>query len=636
MRIALFLLFVITLTVLTKISPAQEELIKIHTLPAVDTAFIDTLLSRARQFQSDSSSLSLEYSDSAINLSFAAHYSYGVAHGLVVKAYALKEEKAYLVSQQTFFEALALARKTSSIEPALIAQIYNSIGGLYQMQGYTDSALQYIFMGYSEYLKKGIYNQRLLGSIYSNTAACMLSFGDIESFEWYIKRALYLARRTNSTGLLTSIYGNISYAWKMSGNLSKSIQYASMNVQLFKSLGNLRKVQTALCDIAGVYFMQDDTLRAAQYLDSAVSLYPEGMQNNTILLQRLARLHYLRGDYRTAIRHSQSALSLNNLEGGRPLNLNVYYLLTDIYTHMGNYREALKWSIAYADLNDSIFNEAVMRISGEMEVKYRLNEKNQELLNKQQQLDLNKLRLKQKNIWIGAIALSSCSLILFVIFSYRTKQKLQQEKIRNAERNRIARDLHDGIGALLSAIKMNYILIGKSPSLSQTETFRDGMELIDEMRDELRAIAYNLLSDNITHRDLGDAIRMLCHKLQKNYSHIHMHIQVLGDIYIDNADLFTTLYRIAEEVIHNSLKHSGCTEILVQVMQHDQLIRITIEDNGKGFDVHATEMSTRGMGLKNIRERVRQYKGTVQIISGDGQGTSVELAIPCKHKKMHS
>ncbi len=635
MRITSFLLFVIILTVLIKISPAQERSMSIHTIPAVDTAVIDTLLSRARQLQSDAPSVSLQYSDSAIGLSLKAHYNYGAAHGFAVKAYTLKDEKAYLLSRQVFFEALAYARKAPSIEPSLIVQIHNSLGGIYLLQGYPDSALQHIFMGYSEYLRKGVYDQRLLGSIYSNIAACMLSFGDLESFERYIKRALYLARQANSVRLLTSIYGNISYAWKMSGNLSKSIEYSAMNVPLFKSLGELRKAQTSLCDIAGVLFMQDDTLRAAQYLDSAVSLYPEGLQNNIILLQRLARLQYFRGDYQAAIRYSQSALSLNDLEGGRPLNLNTYYLLTDVYTHLGNYREALKWSLAYADLSDSIFNETVTRISGEMEVKYRLSEKNQELLNKQQQLDLNKLRLKQKNIWIGIIVFGSCSLVLFVIFFYRTKQKLQQGKIRNAERNRIARDLHDGMGALLSAIKMNYILIGKNPSLSRTETFRDGMELIDEMRDELRTIAYNLLSDNIAHRDLGDAIRMLCHKFQKSYSHIRMHIQVLNEIHIDDENLFTTLYRITEEVIHNSLKHSGGTEVLVQAIQHDQLIRITIEDNGKGFDVHTVEMSTRGMGLKNIRERVRQYKGTVQIISGDDEGTSVELSVPYKYKKIH-
>lgn len=611
---------------------AQEREIRLSSDGLVDTVRISRLVQEGEKIRKADPETAMMYFDSALVLSRAAGYHYGIADALVNTGRALLDLKRYTDSRNVLVQAIPYIHDADVQRPGLKVRWYNTLGGVYAMMGYNDSAVYNLFLGMKEYSGRNITDHLLLGGIYANIAAAMFSSRQLEPFTYYTGKALQIARHINDTNLLTVVYSNLASAWKVMQHPDSSIWYTSKALKLYLGQNRLREAQTALCDIGGVWLQEGNLQMAATLLDSAARLYPAGVETNTILQQRWGRLHYLAGNHRQALTHYQKALALNNQEGGRPLNLNVYRNLADIYAATGQYREAYNTRTAYAELWEKMFNEELVRSTNELQVKYRLLEKNQELMQQQLQLTEQQAQLKQKNIWIGAIGFSSMVLILFILFAYRTRQKMQQEKIQQSERSRIARDLHDGMGALLSAIKMNYTLLGKQRELSQTETFHDGMQLINEMRDELRATAYNLMPENIVRQDLGDAVHTLCNRMQKGHDNIQIDVQTYGDLTILDNELYFSVYRMTEELINNSLKHAAATEILVQLMLYEDRLHITVEDNGKGFDPE-TLPGDNGMGLHNLSERARQVKGTLRIISQPGMGACIELEVPYRKRK---
>ncbi len=613
---------------------AQEREYRLSSDGFMDTTRISRLLDLGEQLRKTDPEQALKYFDTALVLSQNAGYDYGIAIATIGTGRAMIDCKQYRDSRNKLMEAIPYIQNVEVQYPLVKVTWYSTLGGVYSLMGYNDSAVYNLFLGLKEYTVRGINNPSVLGGIYANIAAAMFGSRQLEPFTYYIDKALRIAEYTRDTNLLVVIYGNLASAWRVRKQPDSSILYHSKAMELLLSQNRLREAQTTICDIAAVWMQAGDFQKAEMLLDSATNLYPSGAANNSVLQQRWGRLYFLKNDYHRALVHYQAALALNAKEGGRPLNLNVYQNLADIYAALGKYREAHDHRRAYTELNAKMFNEELIRTTNELQIKYRLLEKDKALMEQQLQLATQHAQLKQKNIWIGAIGFSSLMLIIFMVFAYRTRQKIQQEKIQHNERSRIARDLHDGLGALLSAIKMNYTLLGKHHALAKTDTYQDGMQLINEMRDELRTTAYNLMPDSIVRQNLGDAVHTLCNRMQKGHDSVQIDVQTYGDLTILDNELYFSVYRMTEELINNCLKHSGATEILVQLMLYEDRLHIAVEDNGRGFDPEALPEDI-GMGLNNLTERTKQIGGVLRIVSQRGMGACIELEVPYKKRKRY-
>lgn len=210
------------------------------------------------------------------------------------------------------------------------------------------------------------------------------------------------------------------------------------------------------------------------------------------------------------------------------------------------------------------------------------------------------------------------------------QQELAVKAVLEAEENerqRIARDLHDGIGQMMSAAKMNLSAFESQihfTSEEQKQSLQKVISLVDESCKEIRTVSHIMMPNALLKNNLATAIREFTDKLSNKDLHTTVYTEGLDERL--DASIETVLYRVVQECVHNSIRHSGATRLDISLIRDAEGIRGTIEDNGKGFDPKSTD--SRGIGLKNIITRIDYLKGTVDFDSAVGRGTVVSIYIP--------
>jgi signal transduction histidine kinase len=196
------------------------------------------------------------------------------------------------------------------------------------------------------------------------------------------------------------------------------------------------------------------------------------------------------------------------------------------------------------------------------------------------------------------------------------------------ERSRIARDLHDGLGQMLNALKMNVNLLGQNdPKMNSL------YHLIDEAIQESIRISENLLPSKLKDFDLATCLRSLCNTISKT-SPTPVSFESFGNArYIEQAQKIN-FYRIAQEAINNALKHGGAASISVQLNEDQDKIELTIEDDGKGFKKDLSYDQSEHHGLVNMKERAEIMGGKLTIESDGERGTLIIVEAPVNKNKM--
>jgi len=213
------------------------------------------------------------------------------------------------------------------------------------------------------------------------------------------------------------------------------------------------------------------------------------------------------------------------------------------------------------------------------------------------------------------------------------QQKKQLEAIMETEENerrRIATDLHDGIGQLLSGIKINLAVaqekIHQTDLNNSIELLEKSQQDIIQITNELRNISYNLLPPSLEHFGLSAAINEEVKKLKLNPA-----LTVEFSQYIEqtrfNHKIEITLFRIFQELLNNILKHANASEITIQLIQHEMELIFMMEDNGKGFDLQKGLEKIDSRGLKNLYSRLALIDGKIKIDSSKNAGTSITIEV---------
>lgn len=216
------------------------------------------------------------------------------------------------------------------------------------------------------------------------------------------------------------------------------------------------------------------------------------------------------------------------------------------------------------------------------------------------------------------------------------QQKMQLEAIVNTEENerkRIARDLHDGVGQLLSSVKINLGVakeyMARSKVAETTELVEKSRMAIDEITVELRNISYNLLPPSLEQFGLASAIAEEVNKL-KSTPELFVHFDnSTTDLKFD-PKVEIVLFRVSQELLNNALKHANASEITIQLIQHKTELVMMIEDNGRGFELRSSVEKKDSSGLKNLYSRIAFIDGKISIDSTPSSGTSIIIEIPLK------
>ncbi|MBK8610120.1 MAG: hypothetical protein IPL84_09260 [Chitinophagaceae bacterium] len=200
-------------------------------------------------------------------------------------------------------------------------------------------------------------------------------------------------------------------------------------------------------------------------------------------------------------------------------------------------------------------------------------------------------------------------------------------KGQEEERSRLAKDLHDGLGGMLSGVKLSFVNMKENLIMDaeSVTSFEKSILQLDNTIAELRKVAHNLMPEALVKFGLKNALLDFCNSMQLSGKTKIIFEQLGTERLLSNtADLY--IYRIAQELINNAIKHADADQILVQLTKTTEKVLLTVEDDGKGFNTELVK-SAKGIGLKNIQQRVDYLKGKIDIASQTAEGTSVNIEL---------
>jgi signal transduction histidine kinase len=201
-------------------------------------------------------------------------------------------------------------------------------------------------------------------------------------------------------------------------------------------------------------------------------------------------------------------------------------------------------------------------------------------------------------------------------------------EVQERERSRFAKDLHDGLGGMLSGVKLslsnmkgNMILSGDS-----VQSFERSLDMLDNSIVELRRVAHNLMPEALVKFGLTAALKDFCDFVNSSKV-IGVIFQQVGTDRRLEMSIEVVLYRVINELVNNALRHSSASELIIQLNFDDHSLTITVEDNGVGFDKSLLEIA-KGSGWPNIQSRIAYLKGSLDVETSPGNGTAVNITIP--------
>ncbi len=350
--------------------------------------------------------------------------------------------------------------------------------------------------------------------------------------------------------------------------------------------------------------------------------------NNSLYNYAKANYHYALGEYSTALDFAYKKLEATKTLKFEEDIMSSYELLAKIYAAKEDYKNAFLNKKKYNSIKDSIFNKTTSNTLAYYQTLYETEKKENELIEKNtniQLLEKDNQSAKRKSLYISILLVS----IFGMIILYRNRmrinnKKLLQEKFsqellvsQEEERKRISKDLHDGLGQRLLLIK-NKVIRNEDPETK---------DLVETAIEEVRAISRNLHPFQLQELGITKAIETTIDQIDENTT-----LFISSDI--DNIDnLFNkkqevNLYRIVQESLSNILKHAKAEAGKVEIKREQQSVKLTIRDNGIGFDFSEKLQNRRSLGLKTLLERTKFLKGHMKINSKKNHGTIIEFQFP--------
>lgn len=502
-------------------------------------------------------------------------------------------------------------------------------------------------------------NKIMLANLYKMIATNMVSVSDREKADEYYNKSIEELESLKSSDpflLETIIEVNIASSENLLnlGKLSNGRKHLDKAFSILKEHPNSNLNILYYIAEGNYYIKVKQYSKALNHFEKGIIEISKSEDFDTIELNNLKL-----GKYESLFelkRYSEAKAVITDLiKNGNltPNTKNDYVLkLSTTLERLGDYKNAHFYSKQYIKTNDSIVSANSKEEILSLEAKFNKSE-NEKKIN---DLESDKIQaqLKAKNSKLYYISLGGFSilllLIIFLLWKNTKSQKhlakekeinyIQNLKLLNdqkeieimqatilgeeAERKRIARDLHDGIGSRLSAIKMKLQeKIEVENITNETQIFSD---LLSNSIDELKQISYNLMPEVLLKLGLESALKDLCTTLSTEKTPIRFHANGINKNIAETHQI--AIFRIVQELINNALKHSLCSEILVDCNQNGELFLLTVEDNGIGFNKYDLDKHT-GLGLKNLKNRIDILNGKLELKTGLGKGTvyNIELLV---------
>jgi len=421
--------------------------------------------------------------------------------------------------------------------------------------------------------------------------------------------------------------------------------YFEKCLTMHERLNTRNQIALAYNNIGKVYLAREQYRDADFYLTSALKIYSElGREGEkSTVLANLSSINQ-------ALGHSEKALQLLDSSTIIADKLNLrnqiqqnYLYFSKIYGELKDFEKSLEYYKKYTAEKDSIFSREILSQLSEFQVKYEKEKDQAQILALEKE---NLQKTNQRNAYMftgfGIIIIALFSVVYFrqkaghikTISDQKIRQLEEEKKLiaakllvegQEVERKRIATELHDGLGVLLSATKMQFSIIrDKSPE--NRELIEKASRMLEQASGDVRKISHNMMPGLLTQLGFFEAIEDLFEQISDKHD-LNAVCNIPGnpDRLAENKEIM--LYRIVQEMVNNTLKHARASNINLQIRVNQGILDLIYTDDGKGFDFREKSESA-SLGLKSIQSRVNFLNGKIDFISKPGEGAKYILQIP--------
>lgn len=657
----LFLLLVVLLFAAQTRSQTLRErdsLLQVARSGANDTTCIWAMMETGKLYLNSNADSAVIFLDQALKWAQKIHFDKAIARCLINKAYAVYNNGRYNDALGYGEKAIPICAKLGLKKE--LGAIYNTIANVWNTKGNHWLAIEY----YEKALQ--VMENADVPPFFPITVRnnlCIL-YGDLGLSKKRLENALInyqAARKIKDETLIGLALQEMGNAYLALGQLAPAKNAFEEAVIFARRVDHSRLLITSLLNLGDIELKRGNATKAREIYDVCLSLAQKNQDryNEMLTYHGISEVELFNKRVLIAEKSALQALDIAQEIDVKDYTFDIYLTLSDIALAKGDMIQYQQYRNTFELMRDSLNNKSLVRALEELEVRYQTRQKEQRILQLRQEKEIQGLRIRQKNVFIWGLAGLAFLLLLSGYLVYRYQQtrrlvaeknlkiqeqqirELEQEKQLNAasamlrgqeeERSRIARDLHDGLGGMLSGVKQTLFGISGNQILPElaAHAFHQVVSQLDSSISELRNIARNMMPEALVRFGLSDALADFCNHLQTS-GQLVVHFQAFGLEKRLDQDTEIVVFRIVQELVNNVVKHALASQVIVQVIRDEQRVHLTVEDDGKGFDPAKLQIAP-GIGWLNIQSRVNYLGGNLDLQTGLGKkGTTVSIEFKLK------
>ncbi|GLR18807.1 tetratricopeptide repeat-containing sensor histidine kinase [Portibacter lacus] len=529
-----------------------------------------------------------------------------------------------------------------------------NLGVVNSYMGNYEKAVEKYYLAKTYYEKSE--NNNGVINVYNSLGIIYKNLNEFDKAITSYSNAGELAEKENNIPMQAMINNNIANLfYQQEMDPDSTIIYANIALNLEQELERNTGIASAYNLLSGAYLDKNLHDKAREYAELAVNYSRKSGSKRFIAIHEMGLADILKkgSNKQLSEQYYLNSIAIADSINLRDLQVHGYKNYAELLSEQGKFKEAYTARLQYEKYKDSLsINESKTKIA-ELETKYETAIKDKIL--EEQKQDLNQ-KTYQRNLLFGGLGLSVLlgGSFIWGLFSRSKRDKkialqeqdLNQQKIQTLEqekkllsmssilegqeneRIRIAKDLHDGLGGLLTTVKAHFGKIqSEIEKVENLDIYNTANLMIDKAHDEVRRISHNLMPADLRAGGLSIAVRQLVHELRTIHE-TKTDFELVGfndDRFNEKIEL--SVYRIMQELINNITKYANAQSVFIQLSKFEKEIQIVVEDDGQGFD-YESALRASGLGLKSIASRVEQMKGSMDVVTSPGNGTSVTVNIP--------
>ncbi|WP_295791739.1 sensor histidine kinase [Mucilaginibacter sp.] len=616
----------------------------------------DRLFNLGVNYEANNPDSAVYYYEAGNKLSIKIGYNIGKMRYLACMTEVLENQAKYPAALKLCLQAIDLAKKINKLR--LLAAAYNNTASIYDDLGNRIKTLEYFQQAINLYEQlKTKSDSANLATVYGNVLAIYSSLEMPEKAYAYGIKAIAFSRATKNNDALLVAYANLGSVLAKMNRTDTAMVLIEQQYELAKRLNDESNAINALGSMSSILLATNKLTAAKANAEEMLLLSAKTKDVKGVGLGNyfLSLYYFKLKDYNPAGYYARQAVTIFTVN--KINNADVHLLLSDIALATGDLPTYNKQRGISDSLRNVEVSGKILKYNQELQVQYAVSKKESEIKSLHEEQNIQKLTITQQKIisWVFGGSVIIVGLIGYLYYRYyRQKNRLlavedkvkqqriteleQEQKLlatetmlrsQEEERKRIAKDLHDGLGGILSGAKFSLSSMKQNFILTQENVlaFERTMEMLDQSITELRRVVHNMMPETLLKLTFDEALADYCQQIT-NSGALNVTYQSFGtqNVEFDNT-VKITVYRMAQELVNNVIKHAGASTGMVQLIVKGNELNLTVEDNGKGFDVETLPEST-GIGYKSLLSRVGFLNGKIDIQSVKNKGTHVYIEVP--------